>query len=200
MPLRTAAGPVGTVDPRLHQQLPNTHRRVWLSLLWSHCSFLLGPGAHKFLLGPPSVSVSPVLWKFNNQILLTFRVTFRGDSQSLCGIPRLGSLLWGLEFSQQCKNFFGIIVLQFVDRPPRSSIVWLMATSSRRTNATCCAFQDCCCQSPSPHSGPPLTHASSGDPQTFTGSSGSVSCGGHCSFPWVPVRPLSSSGWHNVWF
>ena len=56
--------------------------------------FLLGPGAHKFLLGPPSVSVSPVLWKFSNQILLTFKVRFPGDSQSLCWVPRLESLLW----------------------------------------------------------------------------------------------------------
>ena len=29
-------------------------------------------------------------------------------------IPRLGNLLWALELLQQCKNFFGIIVLQFV--------------------------------------------------------------------------------------
>ena len=130
------------------------------------------------MLGPPSVSVSPVLWKFGNQILLTFKVRSPGDSQSLCWISRLGSLLWGLEFSQQCENFFGITVLQFVDHPPSSSIEWLMATFSKRTNATCRASQDFCCQSPSPHSGPLLTHASTGDPQTFTGRSGSVSCGG----------------------
>ena len=146
--------------------------------MWSHCSFLQGPGGDKFFLGPPSVSVSPVLWRFGHQILLTFKVRFPGDSQSLCWISRLGSLLWGLEFSQQCENFFGIIVLQFVDRPPSNSIVRLMVTSSKRTNATCCTSQDCCCQSPSPHSRLLLTHASAGDPQTFTGRSGSVSCGG----------------------
>ena len=59
-------------------------------------------------------SVSPVLWKFCNQILLAFKVKFSGDSQSLCWIPRLGNLLWTLVLSQQCRNFFGIIVLQFV--------------------------------------------------------------------------------------
>ena len=43
----------GHRDPRLHWRLPNTHRQVWLSLLWGHCSFLLGPGAHKVLFMPP---------------------------------------------------------------------------------------------------------------------------------------------------
>ena len=66
----------------------------------------------------------------------------------LCWIPRLGSLLWNLELSQQCKNFFGIIVLQFVDHPHSGSIVGLMATSSARTKATCHITQDCCCPVP----------------------------------------------------
>ena len=38
-----------TADPRCHQELLDTHGQVWVSLLWGHCSFLLGPGAHKFL-------------------------------------------------------------------------------------------------------------------------------------------------------
>ena len=38
---------------------------------------------------------SPVLWKSHNQILLAFKVSFPGDSQSLCWIPSLGSLMWG---------------------------------------------------------------------------------------------------------
>ena len=33
-----------TADPRLRQRLLDTHRQVvWVSLLWDHCSFLLGP-------------------------------------------------------------------------------------------------------------------------------------------------------------
>ena len=28
----------------LHWRLLETHRQVWVRLLWSHCSFLLGPG------------------------------------------------------------------------------------------------------------------------------------------------------------
>ena len=38
-----------TTNPRLCPRLLDTHRQVWLSLLWGHCSFLLGPGAHKVL-------------------------------------------------------------------------------------------------------------------------------------------------------
>ena len=34
-----------TTDPRLCWRLLDTHRQVWVSLLWGHCSFLLGPGA-----------------------------------------------------------------------------------------------------------------------------------------------------------
>ena len=60
---------------------------------------------------------SPVLWKSCNQMLLVFRVTFPGDSQSLCWIPRLGSLLRGSEPLQQGENFFSITVLQFVGCP-----------------------------------------------------------------------------------
>ena len=36
------------VNSHLCQRLPDTHRQVWLSFLWGHCSLLLGPGAHKF--------------------------------------------------------------------------------------------------------------------------------------------------------
>ena len=41
-----------TINPRLHWRLPDTHGQVWVSLLWGHCSFLLGPGAHKVLFVP----------------------------------------------------------------------------------------------------------------------------------------------------
>ena len=62
-----------TAASRLCQRLLDTHREVWVSLLWGHCSFLLGPGAHKVLF-VPSKSVSPVLCKFYNQIPLTSKV------------------------------------------------------------------------------------------------------------------------------
>ena len=70
-----------TIDTRW---LQNTHKQVWLSLLWAHCSFPLGPGVYKVCLCPSRVSVSLVLWKFCNQIPVTFKVRFPGDSQSLC--------------------------------------------------------------------------------------------------------------------
>ena len=38
-----------TANPRLHQRLLDTQGQVWVSLLWGHCSFLLGPGVHKVL-------------------------------------------------------------------------------------------------------------------------------------------------------
>ena len=50
----------------------------------------------------------PVLWNAYNQIPLAFKVRFPRGFQSLCQIPRLGSLTWGSEPSQQWENFFGI--------------------------------------------------------------------------------------------
>ena len=41
-----------TVDPHLCQRLLDTHRQVWLSLLWGYSSFLLAPGAHEVLFAP----------------------------------------------------------------------------------------------------------------------------------------------------
>ena len=58
-------------------------------------------------------SVSPVLWKFCNQIVLTFSQVPWGFSVPLLD-PQVGKSVVGLELSQ---NFFGIIFLQFVDHP-----------------------------------------------------------------------------------
>ena len=41
-----------TTNPGLSWRLLNIHRQVWVSLLWGHCSFLLGPGMHKVLFVP----------------------------------------------------------------------------------------------------------------------------------------------------
>ena len=41
-----------TAYPCLCWRILDTHRQVWVSLLWGHCSFLLGPGAHKVLFAP----------------------------------------------------------------------------------------------------------------------------------------------------
>ena len=47
-----------TTNPCLHQRLLDTHREVWVTLLWGHCSFLLGPGVHMVLF-VPSKSLFP---------------------------------------------------------------------------------------------------------------------------------------------
>ena len=47
-----------TADPRHNQRLLDTHGQVWVSLLWGHCSFLLGPGAHMVLF-VPTMSLFP---------------------------------------------------------------------------------------------------------------------------------------------
>ena len=86
----------GTVNSCLCQKFLDTHRRVWLSLLWGHCSFLLGLGVHKVLL-VPSKCVSPALWKFSNRIPLASKVKVPGGSQSFCQIPRLGTVCEVLE-------------------------------------------------------------------------------------------------------
>ena len=81
-----------------------------------------------------------------------------------------------------------------------------MSTSSKRTYVTHYTSQDCCCQSPLACDRPLLTGASAGDTQTLKGRSVSVSCGGHCSFPWVPVHtrfclcPPSISSRYELWF
>ena len=68
-----------TVDSRLCQRLPDTHRQVWLTLFWGHCSFFLGPDAHKVVVCPPRVCFRSS-GKFYNQIPLVFKVRFPGGS------------------------------------------------------------------------------------------------------------------------
>ena len=55
--------PAGHLNLCLCQRLLDTHRQVCISLLWGHCSFLLGPAVCKVLF-VPCKSVSPVLCKF----------------------------------------------------------------------------------------------------------------------------------------
>ena len=48
-----------TADPRLHWRCLDTHRQAWVSLLWGHCSFLLGPGAQGSDVPSKSLFPSP---------------------------------------------------------------------------------------------------------------------------------------------
>ena len=49
--------------------------------------------------------------------------------------PQVVKSVVGPRILQQCKNFFGIIVLQFVGRLLSGSVVELMVTSSKMTYA-----------------------------------------------------------------
>ena len=48
----------GHCQPMPPPETPGPHRQVWVTLLWGHCSFLLGPGVHKVLF-VPSKSLFP---------------------------------------------------------------------------------------------------------------------------------------------
>ena len=149
-----------TVNPRVQQRLLDPHGQVWVSLLWGHCSFRLGPGVHK-VLSVPSNSLFPQ--SCGSSVIKSL---WPSKSNSLCWIPRLGNLLWALELLQQCKNFFAIIVLQFVGHLLGGSVAGIMVTSSKRTYATCNTSQVCCSQRPCPLGRPLLTSASTGDTHT----------------------------------
>ena len=111
--------------------LPETPKHTQANLAQSLVgSLLLSPGSymHKILFVPSNSFCFSSPWKFCNQILLTFRVRFSGDTQSLFQIPTLGSLLCGLELLHQQENFFSITVLQFVSCPPPPALAppwWL---------------------------------------------------------------------------
>ena len=53
-----------TANAHLHWRLLDLHGEVRLSLLSGHCSFFLGPGAHKVFFCALQESVFPVLCKF----------------------------------------------------------------------------------------------------------------------------------------
>ena len=112
-------------NPHLHRRLLDAHGHIWVSLLWDHCPFLLGPGVHKVLFVPsksllPQSCASSVIkthWP-PSQIPLGFSVPLPD--------PQVG------------KSVVRIIVLQFVGRLLSGSVVALVGTSSKRAYATCC--------------------------------------------------------------
>ena len=131
------------------------------------------------------VHISSVLWKFCNQITLAFKVKFPGGSQFLCQIPRLGNLLLALELLQQCKNFFGITVLQFAVCLLGGSMVGLTQQAS----------QIRCSRSPCPSGSPLLTQTFTGDAQSSVSVSlGFLGPGVHK----VCLSPLSIFGGNGV--
>ena len=138
-----------TVNPHLHWRLLDTHRQVWLSLLWGHCSFLLGPSGHKVLF-VPSKSLFP---QFCGSSIIKSHWSSKSNSLGFSVPlldPQVEETFVGLRILQQCKNFFGIIVLQFVSHLLSSPMVGLMATSSKRIYATRSTSQVYCSQSHCP--------------------------------------------------
>ena len=72
-----------------HQPIPlpellDTHRQVWVSLLWGHCSFLLGSSVHKFL-SVPSQGLFPQSWVSSGSSVVGLMVT---SSKRAYAIPR----------------------------------------------------------------------------------------------------------------
>ena len=64
-----------TVDQHLCPGLLDTHRQIWLSLLWDQCSFLLGPGVHKVLF----VSSQSLMETVTDFIFGGLQITADGD-------------------------------------------------------------------------------------------------------------------------
>ena len=85
-----------TTNSGLCQRLLDTHRQVWVSLLWGHCSFLLGLGVHKVLFVPSKSLFPQVLYKFwwlfcgviGNLLLEGFCHTQDCCTHSLCPCSR----------------------------------------------------------------------------------------------------------------
>ena len=74
-----------TTNPRLHQRYLDIQGHVWISVLWGHCSFLLGPDAHKILF-LPSKSLFPQSCVSSGGSIVDLMVT---SSKRVYAIPGL---------------------------------------------------------------------------------------------------------------
>ena len=112
-----------TTDLHLHWRLLDTPRHVWVSLLWGHCSFLLGPGVHNVLFVPfkslfPSPVYFPVLCKFwplyggvNGDLLqegLCYTQVCCTQGPCPCGSPLLTRTYTGDTQTQFCLSLCGV--------------------------------------------------------------------------------------------
>ena len=106
-----------TTNPRLCWRVLNTHRQVWVSLWWGHCSFLLGPGCTRFCLCPPR-AYFPVLCEFlqlcdgvNSDLLqegLCHTQVCCTQSPCPCGSPLLARTSTEDAQTQFCLSFCGV--------------------------------------------------------------------------------------------
>ena len=58
-----------TTDPHLHRRCCDTHSQVWVSLLWDHCPFLLGPGVLNVFFVPSKESVSQSCVSYGHSVV-----------------------------------------------------------------------------------------------------------------------------------
>ena len=124
-----------TVGLHLFWRLLDTHRQVWLHLLWGHCCFLLGPSAHKILFVPskslfPQSYGSSVIkrhWPSKSNSLGVLSPFTRSPGWEICVGPRIFATMKQL----LCK-----IVFQFVGPQLSVSMVGLMVL----VTASCTMF------------------------------------------------------------
>ena len=159
-----------------------TSGHSWASLAQSLVgTLLLSPGSCciQGFVCALQVSVSPVLWKFCNQILSSVPTGLQSQIPLGFSVPLLDPQIWKTVVGP--RTFLTVWEFLwcncFVGRLLGSSVVGLMDTSSKRAYATCCMTQVCCSQSPYLCGRPLLTHASAGNSQTLKGRSDSVSVG-----------------------
>ena len=151
-------------------------------------------------------SVSPILWKFCNQIPLTFKAKFPGGFSVPLPDLRVGKSVVGP------RSFATVQELFWYNYSPvcRSSAQWVYGGVNGDL-----LQEDLCYTSHLPGLLQPELQSLrqvTADlclcrrHSNIQSRSGSVSCGGHCSFPWVLVCtrfslcPLSISDRCEVWF
>ena len=110
-----------TANPHVCWRLLDTPRQVWVSLLWGHCAFLLGPGAHEFLF-VPSKSLFPQSCVSPGSSMMGLMVTFSKrvyavpicctQSPCPCGSPLLTRTSTGDKHSKAglAQSLWGLLV------------------------------------------------------------------------------------------
>ena len=65
-----------TADPQLHRRSSDTHRQVWLNILWGHCSFPLSPGVCNILFMLSKRIPMSTVNDFKSHVILAFGETY----------------------------------------------------------------------------------------------------------------------------
>ena len=97
-------------------RLLDTQGQVWVSLLWDHCSFLLGPGAHKVLF-VPSKSLFPQSCVSSGSSTVQLMVTSSKTSSNLwyyqLNIRGCQSMIMILVLLKQSSNIPCFLVIRW---------------------------------------------------------------------------------------